>query len=339
MGKSNKKANAEVALSVPTAASKKGKKGKRELDAELVGQLPLKKSKLSNKVPPKKKPETSSSEDSDSQSEEEDIIYADFEFFDPKQDDFHGVKNLLKTYCDGIEWDLSGFVDMILAQTTVGTVIKTDDDSLFGVITAFNIARYKDRRCIMELWKFLLHKSLKEANTVKLKAFWENNPHDVGLLVSERVVNLPIELVPPLYDALFDEVSWATEDEPTQALRESFQFKHYLLITKVYQTLQDIQGKCKETKIEIKRRKKGSSQNGDGKEQYNGQLIYIKPEDEIFHQLSSWSFTFPVHAEYQAAHEFENLKTMQLVMAVKAEKIQTFRTQLKALVDESQVVE
>ncbi|XP_057856235.2 protein BCCIP homolog isoform X2 [Cryptomeria japonica] len=267
MGKSNKKANAEVALSVPTAASKKGKKGKRELDAELVGQLPLKKSKLSNKVPPKKKPETSSSEDSDSQSEEE------------------------------------------------------------------------DRRCIMELWKFLLHKSLKEANTVKLKAFWENNPHDVGLLVSERVVNLPIELVPPLYDALFDEVSWATEDEPTQALRESFQFKHYLLITKVYQTLQDIQGKCKETKIEIKRRKKGSSQNGDGKEQYNGQLIYIKPEDEIFHQLSSWSFTFPVHAEYQAAHEFENLKTMQLVMAVKAEKIQTFRTQLKALVDESQVVE
>ncbi|KAH9292634.1 hypothetical protein KI387_042179, partial [Taxus chinensis] len=63
--------------------------------------------------------------------------------FDPKQDDFHGVRSLLKTYCDGIDWDLSGFVDMILAQTTVGTVIKTDEDSLFGVITAINLARYK----------------------------------------------------------------------------------------------------------------------------------------------------------------------------------------------------
>ena len=37
--------------------------------------------------------------------------------------------------------------------------------------------------------------------------------NDVGLLVSQRVVNLPPQLLPPLYDALFDEVSWATEDE------------------------------------------------------------------------------------------------------------------------------
>lgn len=36
---------------------------------------------------------------------------------------------------------------------------------------------------------------------------------DVGLLVSQRVVNLPPQLLPPLYDALFDEVEWATEDE------------------------------------------------------------------------------------------------------------------------------
>ena len=37
--------------------------------------------------------------------------------------------------------------------------------------------------------------------------------NDVGLLVSQRVVNLPPQLLPPLHDALFDEVSWATEDE------------------------------------------------------------------------------------------------------------------------------
>jgi hypothetical protein len=35
----------------------------------------------------------------------------------------------------------------------------------------------------------------------------------VGLLVCRRFVNFPYELVPKLYDALFDEVSWATEDE------------------------------------------------------------------------------------------------------------------------------
>lgn len=35
----------------------------------------------------------------------------------------------------------------------------------------------------------------------------------VGIIVSQRVVNLPSQLLPPLYDALFDEIAWATEDE------------------------------------------------------------------------------------------------------------------------------
>jgi len=39
----------------------------------------------------------------------------------------------------------------------------------------------------------------------------------VGLLVCRRFVNFPYELVPKLYDALFDEVSWAMEDEVTSS--------------------------------------------------------------------------------------------------------------------------
>lgn len=268
--------------------------------------------------------------DKTSQSDDQNVVYADFEFFDPKQDDFHGLKSLLTTYCDGKEWDLSGFIDIILAQTTVGTVIKTDGDCLFGVITAINLARYKDQCCIMELRNFLLDKSFEKAEAVQLKTLWEKHPHDVGLLVCERVVNLPFELIPPLYDGLFDEVSWAVEDEPTQELRDSFQFKHYLLLTRVYQT---IPKECKVAKREKKKRKKGSLQNGDDQND-DKELIYIKPEDEILHQLCSWSFTFPVHADYLATHEVEDVKPMRLLMAVKVENIQTFRAQLKALLDE-----
>lgn len=35
----------------------------------------------------------------------------------------------------------------------------------------------------------------------------------VGHLVSQRLTNLPLQLLPPLYDAVFDEVSWDTEDD------------------------------------------------------------------------------------------------------------------------------
>lgn len=37
-----------------------------------------------------------------------------------------------------------------------------------------------------------------------------------GLLVNERLVNAPPQVAPPLMQALFDEIAWALEDEPTK---------------------------------------------------------------------------------------------------------------------------
>lgn len=176
------------------------------------------------------------------------VVQADFAFFDPKPNDFHGVKGLLQTYIDNKQWDLSGFVDLILGQTTVGTVVKIEDDeddAPYSVVTALNLGRYEarnryfqnptlsaayllyivftshdgflcldqDHRCIKELKEFLLKVCKDEDVLINLRSFLGAQAHNVGLLVSQRVVNLPPQLLPPLYDALFDEVSWATEDE------------------------------------------------------------------------------------------------------------------------------
>ncbi|KAI3714856.1 hypothetical protein L6452_21816 [Arctium lappa] len=158
----------------------------------------------------------SSSEDEDSSSEDdfEGVVQADFAFFDPKPDDFHGVKVLMQTYLDNKVWDLSGLVDLILQQTTVGTVIKIEEDEdngVYGFVTALNLERYKDCKC---------------------------------LLISQLVVNLPPQLLPPLYDGLFDEISWATEDEHKNG----------------------------------DQKRKGSSSSEEA-------IIYLKPEDEIFHNV------------------------------------------------------
>lgn len=65
----------------------------------------------------------------------------------------------------------------------------------------------------MELKEFLLKVCQEERILHELRSILGGKAHDVGLLISQRVVNLPPQLLPPLYDALFDEVSWATEDE------------------------------------------------------------------------------------------------------------------------------
>ncbi|KAH9615903.1 hypothetical protein KSS87_023247 [Heliosperma pusillum] len=237
-------------------------------------------------------PEVSSSEEESL----EEVVQADFAFFDPKPDNFHGVKTLLPNYLDDKQWDLSGFVDIIIAQTTVGSVVRIEDDEdegLFAFLTVLNLWRYKDHKCITELKDYLLNVCPEEGPVGKLKTLLGDETEHVGLIVSQRVTNLPPQLLPPLYDALFDEITWATEDE----------------------------------KIARNKKRSTSSSNED--------LIYVKAEDEIFHQLCSWSFTFPLKTQPPAAQELKNYRMTGLVMAVKADKAPTFRQQLRSLIVDS----
>ncbi|KAJ0721215.1 putative BCP1 family protein [Helianthus annuus] len=108
------------------------------------------------------------------------------------------------------------FVDLILQQTTVGTVIKIEDDEdngIYGFVSALNLHRYKDCKCMMEVKEFLLKMCQNSDKKDKLKSYFGESAAHVGLLVSQYVVNLPPQLLPPLYDGLFDEITWATEDE------------------------------------------------------------------------------------------------------------------------------
>ncbi|KAF8389991.1 hypothetical protein HHK36_024511 [Tetracentron sinense] len=174
-----------------------------------------------------------------------------------------------------------------------------------------------DHRCMMELREFLLKVCHEKDVIDDLKLLLGEQARNVGLLVSQRVVNLPHQLLPPLYDALFDEVSWATEDEPTEDFRDSFRFKFYLLISKIYKHKNDD-------------KQKGSSNS------YNDEaIIYIKAEDEIFHKLSSWSFSFPLSTQQLATGELRNYRQTGLVMALEADKVSTFRQELQSLINGS----
>ncbi|KAL4574386.1 hypothetical protein LXL04_021215 [Taraxacum kok-saghyz] len=259
---------------------------------------------------------------SSSENEEDDfegVVQADFAFFDPKPDDFHGIKVLLQTFLDNKEWELTSFVDLILQQTTVGTVVKIEEDednSVYAFVSALNLQRYKESKCMMELKDFLMSMCQEKEIKEKLSSYLGEKAADVGLLISQRVVNLPPQLLPPLYDGLFDEISWATEDEPTKELRQSFAFKYYLLVSKIY--------KLKN----VDQKKKGSSSSSQEA------IIYLKPEDEIFHNLSEWFYCFPLRTQQVTTNELKEYRSMGLVMAVKATSVPAFRQQLHSLIDE-----
>ena len=73
--------------------------------------------------------EAGEDEDDDDTKQEEIVI--DFEFFPPKEIDFHGLKALLFTYLDGRQYDAAGLVTAILKQVLhmpcrhTGTAMQT----------------------------------------------------------------------------------------------------------------------------------------------------------------------------------------------------------------------
>ncbi|XP_074580660.1 protein BCCIP homolog [Curcuma longa] len=173
-------------------------------------------------------------------------------------------------------------------------------------------AKHEHHRCIKELKEFLLEACTEEATKKKMKTYLERHAGDVGLLVSQRFVNSPNQLVPPLYDALFDEIAWATEDEPTQELRDSFCFKYYVLATRIFEW----------PYVFVHASSRMISR------------MAHKPEDEIFQELSSLSFTFALCAVRPSPSEMKNYKEKGLVMVIDASQVSKFREKLKCLLAE-----
>lgn len=60
--------------------------------------------------------EESAESDDDEDGEAFDEVQVEFQFFDPAEKDFHGLKALLANFLDGEQYDSSGLVDTIIKQ-------------------------------------------------------------------------------------------------------------------------------------------------------------------------------------------------------------------------------
>ena len=181
-------------------------------------------------------------------------------------------------------------------QSSVGTVVKSADGSdPIGLLSVLNTQRYKDLGALAQIRNYLIQNCTNNETKTALQQVKRCNPpgastkiaaHErdycamlgcccsagsavqawgssgTGLLVSERLINCPPQVAAPLQQALFDEIQWATEDEPTQVittltglesaclmlspevpdpgwqeLRDSFKFERYVAASRVFADL------------------------------------------------------------------------------------------------------
>ena len=269
-------------------------------------------------------------EDDDEEGDQE--VETSFEFFDPTEGDFLGMKGLLKSYLDQDVYDCSGLVDHVIKQKTVGSVVRLEEQlDPIAVVSVVNLRKHRNAQFLADILRFLRENAPEGSGKSDLdKALAEGAASGkVGFVVSERVVNCPLELSSPLQQAIFDEIQWATEDEPTQELRDSFKFTHFVLLSRVYfaDTMagsgeregKGEPGTSKRAKKQKKRRAKGGQGGAPG------EVVYVRPEDEHTRRESDWSFTFPVK---RAENTTPGLSQHRLVMGITAQGVARARRSL-----------
>ncbi|KAK9771221.1 putative P21-C-terminal region-binding protein-domain-containing protein [Seiridium cardinale] len=223
-------------------------------------------------------------EDESSDDEDFDIVNVDFEWFnfDPEID-FHGTKSLLRQLLDVDSqlFDISGLADLILSQNTIGSTVKVDgkETDPYAMLTALNLQEHKEKKPLADLVKYIGEKAKATESLSQLPELLGSGKH-VGLVLSERLINMPSEISPPMYNLLIDEIEAAVED------KEPYEFSHYLILSKVYHEIES-------TLDVLDERKKKKGKVADPA------VFYFHPEDEVLarYAVASGSYTFTKHSE------------------------------------------
>ncbi|CAH6722817.1 protein Bcp1p [[Candida] jaroonii] len=206
--------------------------------------------------------DVSSTDSEGEEIQQEEIVDVDFEFFDLNPDiDFLATKNLLRQLFgdDANNFNISGIADLFLTENSIGTTIKTDgkESDPYALLSVININEQKDKAPMKTLLDYIFEKTSKSIefnmmlkkliNTIKTTKDSSKLPK-VGLIISERVVNMPVEVAPPMYKMLLEEMEKSEENH------EKYEFDYFLIISKVYKlvgsTLDDEDKKSKKKKSE-----------------------------------------------------------------------------------------
>ena len=181
-------------------------------------------------------------EDDDEQIGSEVLINVDFSFKDPHEIDFKSVRRLLINYVpapiaaeqastlEASIFDSSGMSECIVAQRVLGTMIKIDDDlDVYSFATILPVSRYRESSWMGSVKSFVLGHCKDAKKKKQLSDLFAGS--SLGLLVNERMLNVPAELSPILIENLERDLQWVKNESALKEDRSTFSsLSHVLLL-------------------------------------------------------------------------------------------------------------
>jgi protein BCP1 len=242
-------------------------------------------------------------------------VDVEFEFFNMKPDvDFHGLKALLRQLfdVDAQLFDISELANLILAQPTIGSTVKVDGEETdpYAFLTVLNMREHGDKHVMKDLKEYILEKASDKPPLSNLKTVMAS-PTEIGLVLTERLINVPTELAPPMYSMVLDEIEAAVED------KEPYRFTHYLILSKTYKEIESALDR-----EDRPRTKKSKGSRG-------GETFFFHAEDEVLqkHAIGHGLFEYTkdggdTMADSKRAFQELGIKPQGMFMLIEASKFE-----------------
>ncbi|GAB5367406.1 hypothetical protein AAMO2058_001227300 [Amorphochlora amoebiformis] len=256
-----------------------------------------------------------------------DIINVEFEFFDPSEKDYHGLHTILRKWLGNDaqmsdDWNnaLRNLADILSNQASVGTLIKCDtaeDTPPLAFISAISLYTHR-KSSIMKFIRSYLTKRAPSNAKKNFQKVWKSGvsgKKPIGLLIHERLINVPPALVPVLHAELTKDLDWAQKNEITQELRSSFKFNELVYITRAYYPEDDAD------KSAPKATKSGKKKKSAKEEKISSNRQWFRFEDEILEDISSLSFSFPLTPKTDASQGLDLLAQELVVMVLPVSRL------------------
>uniref|UniRef100_A0A8C6UGK5 Protein BCCIP homolog n=1 Tax=Neogobius melanostomus TaxID=47308 RepID=A0A8C6UGK5_9GOBI len=269
--------------------------------------------------------ESGEEESGDSEEEINEEVLVDFEAHSITHNDFNGIKKLLQQLFLKAHVNTADITDLIIQQNHIGSVIRQaevpedsdddDPDEVFGFISMINLTERKGLQCVEELKELVLdqcHRSCSEAEAERLEKALSDSSKSVGLLLSERFINVPPQIALPLHKQLQEEMS-----EAQRTNKPSGRCHYCLMISKT----------CKEVSKNISR----SGPQAVPKDEF----VFVNAEEEFFYEQAELRFHYSVEEEADSClsgrWSFDDvpMKPFRTVMLIPSDKIPVIMDKLK----------
>uniref|UniRef100_A0A8I5NRQ8 BRCA2 and CDKN1A-interacting protein n=1 Tax=Papio anubis TaxID=9555 RepID=A0A8I5NRQ8_PAPAN len=168
-------------------------------------------------------------DDSDEEEDEEDDVTdekvnIEFEAYSLSDNDYDGIKKLLQ----------QNHIVSVIKQTDVSedSEYDVDEDEVFGFISLLNLTERKDTQCAEQIQELILsfcEKNCEKSMVEQLDKFLNDTTKPVGLLLSERFINIPPQIALPMYQQLQKELA-----EAHRTNKPCGKCYFYLLISKTF---------------------------------------------------------------------------------------------------------